>query len=110
MTAVTVAAAERPVYPECRRSWMQDPEAPTCDAWTTARDIYRAEMAQLKADNALRDMTGTRGALRYWGACPEERNARHEELTSERDRAWAAIGALLARRAACTCTGPDMPR
>ncbi|MGW6145350.1 hypothetical protein [Streptomyces sp. NPDC055140] len=104
-----VAVAERPLYPECRRSWMQDFVAPTCDAWIAARDIYRAERAQLKADNALRDMN-SRAAVRYWAPRPQERTARHAELTSERDRAWAEIGTLLARRAACTCTGPDMPR
>ncbi|MCX4976519.1 MULTISPECIES: hypothetical protein [unclassified Streptomyces] len=102
--------AERPTYPECRRSWMQDYEAPTCFAWITARDIYRAEQAELQAHNTLRSMTSSRAAARYWAANPEGRNARQATLTSERDTAWAEIRTLLARRAACTCTGPDMPR
>ncbi|MDX2554714.1 hypothetical protein [Streptomyces stelliscabiei] len=105
-----VAVAERPTYPECRRSWMQEPEAPTCFAWITARAIFRAEQAELRADNALRSMTGNRSEVRYWAAHPEERNARHKALTSERDNAWTEIRTLLARRAECTCIGPDMPR
>ncbi|MEU3199667.1 hypothetical protein [Streptomyces sp. NPDC006996] len=108
MTAAPVV--ERPVYPECRRSWMQDFEAPTCPAWITARAIYRAECAELKAHNALRAMTSDRAAVRYWNAHPESRNAQHAALTSERDAAWSEQRALLAQRAVCTCTGPDMPR
>ncbi|MDH6629375.1 hypothetical protein M2271_007211 [Streptomyces sp. LBL] len=110
MSSVVAAAAEHPTYPECRRSWMQEPEAPTCFAWITARGIYRAERTQLQADNALRSMTGTRSEVRYWAARPEERNARHKALTSERDDAWTEIRTLLARRAECTCIGPDTPR
>lgn len=106
----TAPAVERPTYPECRRSWMQEPEAPTCFAWITARAIFHAEQVQLRANNALRSMTSDRAEVRYWAARPEQRNARHAALTSERDSAWAEIGALLARRAECTCTGPDMPR
>ncbi|MFI5990344.1 hypothetical protein ACIBAC_00620 [Streptomyces sp. NPDC051362] len=109
VAAVATTAAERSVYPECRRSWMQDFDAPTCDAWITGREIYRAERAQLVANNALREMT-SRAEARYWAPRPLERNARHAELTSERDRAWEAVRTLLARRAQCTCSGPDMPR
>lgn len=102
--------AERPTYPECRRSWMQDCDAPTCPAWIAARDIFRAEQVQLRADNALRAMTSDRAEARYWAARPEERGARIAALTSERGNAWTGICALLARRAECTCTGPDMWR
>ncbi|MFJ4880118.1 hypothetical protein ACIP93_33590 [Streptomyces sp. NPDC088745] len=107
---ITATAVERPIYPECRRSWMQDHEAPTCPAWITRRSIYRAECAELEADNALRAMTSDRAALRYWHARPEERNAQHATLTSQRDAAWSEQRVLLAQGAVCTCIGPDMPR
>ncbi|MET9776086.1 hypothetical protein ABZ023_17830 [Streptomyces sp. NPDC006367] len=106
----TTPTVERPVYPECRRSWMQDSDAPTCFAWITKRDIFRAEQAQLRADNALRSMNTDRAEIRYWAARPEERNARLAALASQRDDAWTEAGALLARQAECTCTGPDMWR
>ncbi|OVZ99521.1 hypothetical protein B9W64_37655 [Streptomyces sp. CS159] len=106
----TATVTERPTYPECRRSWMQNWDAPTCIAWITKCNIFEAEQAQLRADNALRSMNTDRAEIRYWAAQPEERNARLAALTSERDNAWAEVGALLARRAECTCIGPDMWR
>ncbi|MGY3341132.1 hypothetical protein ACVW0K_007325 [Streptomyces filamentosus] len=106
----TPTITERPTYPECRRSWMQDADAPTCWAWITKRDIFRAEQVHLRADNALRSMNGDRAEVRYWAAHPEKRNARLAALTSERRNAWARVSELLDRRAQCTCTGPDMWR
>ncbi|MFB6629936.1 hypothetical protein ACFCWY_08580 [Streptomyces sp. NPDC056362] len=105
----TATMTERPTYPECRRSWMQDSDAPTCWAWITKRDIFHAEQAQLRAHNSLRSMND-RAEARYWAAHPEERNARIAALRSERENAWAEVGALLARRAKCECIGPDMWR
>ncbi|GBQ04361.1 hypothetical protein SSP531S_58550 [Streptomyces spongiicola] len=108
--STAVATAERPIYPECRRSWMQDNDAPTCFAWITARAIFRAEQAELRAENALRSMSVNWSEILYWHAHPEEHGARHKALTSERDDARREIRALLAQRAECTCIGPDMPR